>query len=182
MNKYSGDINTLVENNVKTFLRKPKRLAFIKALLCGYTRQIQYLEEKKKQIDEELSIRFQTGLMEYELNKRFYPDFHPLSDFVIYIENVGATLKLTYIHSLEENEENPYAFSIEEINSGEAPTYIISLEERGSDYDFIVKIPHDIIELDSELSTQADKDKAAEMVAFLNKYKFADKSFKLENY
>lgn len=172
--KYEINKEFLIFANMLTHLRKVKRLSLYNALLDPINTNQETFLSKVVKINKDLSINFQTGLFEYLLNEMLE------GGTSVKIENANFRQLDLYRYNLNENEDDVFITYLDEPIATEDEQYVFYLSERGSDYDFLVKIPISILDLSS--TDQVDKDKISQIHAFIKKYKFAGKRYKLINY
>jgi hypothetical protein len=174
IDKYQIDAAFLIFANTLTHLRKTKRLSLFNGLLSPIDSNQSVFLDKVVEINKNLSINFQTGLFEYILNGLLN------AENSVKIENTNFRQLDIYKYNLEENDDDPLIAFLSEPISAEEEQYVFYLSEKATEYDFLVKIPFGILNLNSTL--QADVDKISQIHAFIKKYKFAGKRYRLVNY
>lgn len=161
---YSLDIDNLVIKRTPPDLRLPKYVAWMQNMLCPMQMVNDDFVSTVDRLKEELSINGQTMVLEWALNNK-WPD----AAGGIQIDNTPDHKPRYYVWAKSEN-QGFLAFVRSKDEGYPAPAYLYGKDEYSVENDFTVRVP---------ATLDFDED---EMKAFINKYKLADKRYKIEIY
>jgi hypothetical protein len=144
--KYDFNISKWILWLLPSVLRKPKQIAWLNALLqpIGYIHTRFY--SFKQRVDIELRVSPQVRILRGYLNERFDKDYNRID-----IVDTGQ-ISQTYIFLESEN----------------APLYLPVFLSIGDNYDFIVRLPVDLIAYETGIK------------AILNKFKLPSKRYDIQ--
>jgi hypothetical protein len=161
---YNLDIDSLVFKRTPPDLRLPKYVAWMQNMLSPMQTVNADFVSTMNGLKEELSINGQTMILEWALNQKW-----PAAGGGILIDNTPDHKPRYYIFGEDENQG--FLGYVRSEDEGFPPLiYLYGEEEYEVENDFTVKVP---------ASLDFDTD---EMKAFINKYKLADKRYKIETY
>lgn len=168
---YNVDFSLLSSRFLNIILRKLKLRAWVKCLATPIqTIHSAFLDFRIK-TNEDLTFNSQTMLFEFLLNKKFNN-----GNLGIWIDNIASAHPVTDIFTIEEEEPIKPIYDLSELSVDVRPTFIYSIAEYATLYDFVVNVPY------ATLDITAEPKRLAEMKALILKYKFAGKRFTIKNY
>jgi hypothetical protein len=161
---YKITVDKFVFKRTDPDLRKPKNVAWVQNMLSPMQTVNDEFVSEIARLKDELSINSQTMVLEWALNNK-WPD----AGGGILIDNTPDHKPRYYVWAQAENQG--FLGYVRSKDEGyPAIAFVYSRDEYAVENDFIVKVP---------AALDFDED---EMKAFINKYKLADKRYKIETY
>lgn len=158
---FNIDINKLVKWLLPHYLNKPKHYAWLKVLTSPlvwlYDQFLIYRSAKLREVTINSQVNRFTQALQYTFNNAGIYILHPrvyLNQAFIYLEIEGATPEFDYLY----------------IEAHTPVDYDYLQSEYDAEIDFIVRVPSALAALQDQIS------------AFVNKYKYYGKRFKIELY